>query len=203
MCGTLEIILGPMYSGKSSTLISIVNRYNAIKKKIIVVNHSLDKKRNDTMCIRTHDKTTIPAIFLENINELSNRSDYQSSEIVIIEESQFFKGLYDFISNEVDNLNKRFILIGLSGGYKRQKLGELLDLIPMAEKVTKLDALCVKCNDGSLACFSHRTADKEGELTESDLVGGAGDYIAVCRYHYLLLNRDLTEEEEEEYSFNY
>ena len=201
MCGELEIIIGPMYSGKSSMLISMVKRYSAINKKILVVNHSFDRKRNNTMSIQTHDKTTIPAIFLDNINELSNLPYYNNSDIIIIEEAQFFNGLYDFIKTQVDSTNKKFIVIGLSGGFKRQKLGEVLDLIPICERISKLDALCVHCKDGTLAPFSHRIAKLDINMTTADLVGGSGDYIALCRRHYLLLNSNKNEIEENEFKY--
>jgi thymidine kinase len=62
-CGTLEIIIGPMFSGKSTKIISIVNRYSIINKKILVINHELDKERNPDLSVKTHDNIMIPAIF--------------------------------------------------------------------------------------------------------------------------------------------
>jgi thymidine kinase len=181
-CGSLEIILGPMFSGKSTKIISIVNRYSIINKKILVINHEFDKERNPCLSIKTHDNIMIPAVFSNNLFDIKKTNSYKESEVIIIEEAQFFDNLYDFVVNEVDNTNKKFILIGLSSGFKRQKLGELIDLIPMADKITKLEAYCTECNNETPGIFTHRIA------TGANLIGGKGDYITLCRFHYLLKN---------------
>jgi thymidine kinase len=177
--GILEIIIGPMFSGKSTKIISIVNRYTIINKKILVINHELDKVRNPCLSIKTHDNIMIPAVFSNDLYSIIETDTYKESDVIIIEEAQFFDNLYDFVVKEVDNTSKKFILIGLSGGYKRQKIGELLDLIPMAEKITKLDAYCTYCNDETPGVFTHRIASGD------NLIGGKGDYVTLCRSHYL------------------
>jgi thymidine kinase len=189
-CGTLEIIIGPMFSGKSTKIISIVNRYSIINKKILVINHELDKERNPDLSVKTHDNIMIPAIFSNNLYEIKETDSYKESEVIIIEEAQFFENLYNFVVSEVDNTHKKFILIGLSGGFMRQKLGELLDLIPMADKITKLEAYCTCCNDETPGIFTHRIA------TGDNFIGGKGDYITLCRYHYLLKTRRMSRERE-------
>jgi thymidine kinase len=187
-CGSLEIIIGPMFSGKSTKLISIVNRYSIINKKILVINHEFDKERNPNLSVKTHDNIMIPAIFSNNLFEIKETESYKESEVIIIEEAQFFDNLYKFVVNEIDNTKKKLILIGLSGGFMRQKMGELLDLIPMADKITKLEAYCTFCNDETPGIFTHRIAMGD------NFIGGKGDYITLCRYHYLLENQNVAKE---------
>jgi thymidine kinase len=105
--GTLEIIIGPMFSGKSTKIISIVNRYSVINKKILVINHEFDKQRNPYLSVKTHDNIMIPAIFSNNLFQIKETESYKESEVIIIEEAQFFDNLYKFVVNEVDNTKKK------------------------------------------------------------------------------------------------
>ena len=76
--------------------------------------------------------------------------------------------------------NKSFIIAGLDGDFKREPFGDILKLIPLAEKVIKLNALCKFCKDGTEAPFTKRLINADIQ----QLVGGADSYAAVCRKHY-------------------
>ena len=100
----------------------------------------------------------------------------------MIEEAQFFTGLYDFVMNAVENDSKDVIVVGLDGDSDRVPFGEIFDLFPMADEVVRLTALCKRCGDGSAALF---TALLGGCKDTQICVGGADLYEAMCRRHYL------------------
>ena len=70
---------------------------------------------------------------------------------------------------------------GLNGDSSRNKFGEIIDLIPIAELITQLHALCIKCKNGNHATFSKRICSK----SKSQILVGTDEYIPVCRYHFL------------------
>ena len=76
----------------------------------------------------------------------------------------------------------------MDGGYKRNKVGQLLDLIPLCDTITKLNALCTICKDGTRAPFTFRKTKVEDE---NNLVGGKDDYSSLCRKHYIFMQQDL------------
>lgn len=177
--GYLELIIGPMYAGKSTELIRIINRYKCLNKKIIIINH-IYNNRYGTTGISTHNNDKIEeCITLENLTDLDN-SILELNDVIIIEELQFFNDAFDNIIEWCDRLNKIVICGGLDGDFMRNPFGDVLKLIPHAEKITKLNALCKKCGDGTLAHFSKRIILNN----EKTLVGSDDVYEAVCRYHY-------------------
>ncbi len=186
MSGRIELIIGPMYASKSSELIKIANRYNCINKRILAINHTLNN-RYGTQNISTHDKNILDnCILLDKLNDVKNQDTfhniYDDAEIIIIEEVQFFTDAFDFITYAADNDHKIIIAAGLSGDFNRNPFGDILRLIPHADKITKLSALCKYCGDGTSAHFSKLTVEKpEGNV----MVGAIEKYQAVCRKHYL------------------
>ena len=178
--GYLQLIIGPMYAGKSTELIRIINRYKCLNKKIIVINHILNN-RYGSCGLTTHNKDKIDCcIILETLNSLENEL-LENNDVIIIEELQFFSDAYETIIDWCDNKNKIVVGAGLDGDFLRNPFGDVLRLIPHANKVTKLSALCKKCGDGTLAHFTKRTTSNN----ETTLVGSDDIYEAVCRKHYL------------------
>jgi thymidine kinase len=103
------------------------------------------------------------------------------NDVIIIEELQFFTDAYESIVKWCDINNKIVIAAGLDGDFLRNPFGDVLRLIPHAEKVTKLSALCKKCGDGTLAHFTKRITNDN----QTTLVGSDDIYEAVCRKHFL------------------
>lgn len=180
--GTLELIIGPMYAGKSTELIRIINRYKCLKKSILVINHSFNNRYNSTN-LTTHNKEEIDNCIivskLENI-ELDHKEIFDNAEVIVIEELQFFEDAFYYVSKWCDNNGKHLICAGLDGDFERKPFGDVLKLIPHAEKIIKLTALCEKCGDGTPAIFSKRIIAN----TDKTLVGSSEYYIACCRKHY-------------------
>ena len=201
----LKLYIGCMFSGKSTSLLNEISKYQIITDKIMVVNHVFDKKRRNQETVKendkeknvkgtakgidnrlgflhTHSNKTHTAYMISELNELQDIQDYKTIEIVIIDEGQFFSDLYTFINKELkEQVNpKIFIVGGLSGDYNMSTLGEITKLIPLADEIIKLNAYCVKCNDGTIASFTKRIVTSSDQI----LIGASDAYIPVCRYHH-------------------
>jgi len=181
--GYLELILGNMFSGKTSYLIEIYKMNQICDKKQIVINYE-DDNRYDELQMSTHDKIKIPCIksskFLFNtfVGELKEDIENKNIEVVLINEGQFFEDIIEFV-NYLLSMNKQIYICGLDGDFKRQKFGKLLDLIPIADNYVKLRSLCVSCKDGTKASFSKRITDEE-----SQTIIGFSNYVPLCRNCY-------------------
>ena len=180
--GRIDLIIGSMFSGKSTELIRRINRYKVLDKKILVVKHKLDKRYSENS-ISTHSNMNLECISLDKLEEINTiqeyTRDYNECDVLVVEEAQFFEDLYKFVTYSADIKNKIVLVAGLDGDSNRKKFGEILDLVPECETITKLHALCVKCNDGTPASFS-----KSLIKNDSQIYIGVSQYIAVCRYHF-------------------
>ena len=176
----LHIIMGPMFSGKSTELIRLIREFKFIEKNILVIKHCSDDCRYAESMICTHDQQKENCLSLGELETIENSKVYQEAEIVFIEEAQFFNGLSEFIKKGMEEKKKSFIIAGLDGDFKREPFGEILSLIPYSNKVTKLNALCKFCKNGTEAPFTKRLS----KSTKQHLVGGEEEYASVCRYHY-------------------
>jgi thymidine kinase len=180
--GYLELFIGPMFSGKTSKLLEIYKQYTFCNSEIIVVNHSSDNRYSDTM-LSTHDKTMIPCVNTIKLMDLYKYSsildvNIEKKNIVLINEGQFFQDLYEFVIQCLRE-NKKLYICGLDGDFRRKKFGQMLDLIPLCDKVTKLTSLCGICKNGTPGIFSLRlTNDSCQTLIGSD------NYVPVCRSCY-------------------
>jgi thymidine kinase len=194
--GYLEIILGCMYAGKTSRIVEIYKKYKFCNNSIVVINHTLDDRYNSTdEQMTTHDKITIPCIkttklldlWLDDVNinddecvpRLNDKFKLAMCDVVLINEGQFFEDLEEFVKNLLDK-NKKIYVCGLDGDFKRQKFGNILDLIPLCDKVEKLSSLCAICRDGTPGIFSQRIS-----LEKEQTVVGANNYVPVCRKCYV------------------
>ena len=186
--GYLEIILGPMYASKSTRLVEIYKQCKFCNIPVTVINHIIDK-RYDNELLSTHDQVKIPCLQASELNDLWNNNGYENkdlcahnavrdSNVILINEGQFFPDLYDAV---VDMLkyNKKVYICGLDGDFERKKFGQILDLIPMCDKVTKLTSLCSQCKDGTPGIFSMRLTNETAQT-----VVGSDNYIPVCRKCY-------------------
>jgi len=185
MSGKIKIFIGCMYSGKSTELIKIVNRYTSINKKILGISHSLDTRSDVFNTICSHDKLKINCIKVSSLTAIPI-ADIIEYEIIVIDEAQFFNDLIQFCIPLVEKYNKTLIVAGLDGTFERKpfKNNQLLELIPFADSVKKLNAYCQICKDGTRAPFSLKLSRDKTEID----IGSNDKYIAVCRKHYLELS---------------
>jgi thymidine kinase len=173
----LTIIMGNMFSGKTSEMIRRLKRLKVIKKKILVINSAKDTRSPDEV-LKSHDNVTFECFKTIKLFDLISKTEYDSADIVAIDEAQFFPDLKKFVECSL-SVGKSVIIAGLDGDSSQRKFGELIDCIPLASEVTKLSALCMKCKDGTPGPFTKRMVDN----TELELIGGCDMYSAVCRKH--------------------
>ncbi len=172
--GYLELILGPMFSGKTARLIEHYKAYQFIGKKIVVINYDLDTRYSTTM-LSSHDRVEIPCVFSNNLD----KSLWADADVVLINEGQFFPDLVPATLDMIDVEGKHVFICGLDGDFQRQRFGTILDLVPHSDRVEKLQAFCYICRDGTLAVFSHRISDEAKQV-----VIGSSNYVSLCRKCY-------------------
>lgn len=181
--GYLELFLGCMYAGKTTRLVEIYKQCKFCNISVSVINHSIDD-RYDANQLSTHDHVMIPCIKTERLSDIWGGSNYehnqnlQNSSVIIINEGQFFNDLYDVVVSMIQ-CGKKIYVGGLDGDFERRKFGQILDLIPLCDQVTKLTSLCSLCKDGTPGIFSKRITTE----TEQTVVG-SDNYIPVCRGCY-------------------
>jgi len=192
--GYLEIILGGMYAGKTSRLVEIYNQCKFCNIPVVVINHSIDNRYHEEL-LSTHDQVKIPCIKTDNLFDVwanfinleedislvprvKDKLKVATSNVILINEGQFFPDLEEFVKSLLLN-NKKVYVCGLDGDFERKKFGQILDLIPLCDKVTKLTSLCSICKNGTPGIFSKRiTSEKKQTVVGSD------NYIPVCRKCY-------------------
>jgi len=177
MAGKLELIIGPMFSGKSTEIIRRIRLLKIINKKIIVIKPNIDNRYHETK-ITSHNFESADCIVLPCLNDLN--IDITNYDTIIIDEAQFFNDLKSVVINWLENYNIDIIITGLDGDFEKNPIGQILELIPHAEKCKKINSLCNLCNDGTEGCFSFRKVESKNKI----LVGGVESYIPVCRKHY-------------------
>jgi thymidine kinase len=186
--GYLELFIGSMYSGKSTRLVDIYKQCKFCNITVTVINHIIDK-RYDNELLSTHDQVKIPCLQASELNDLWSNNEYENkdlcahnavrdSDVILINEGQFFPDLYDVVIDML-KYNKKVYICGLDGDFERKKFGQILDLIPMCDKVTKLTSLCSQCKDGTPGIFSMRLTNETAQT-----VVGSDNYIPVCRKCY-------------------
>jgi len=185
---SLELLVGPMFAGKSSAIQSIIRRHIALEWSVFVVTHSIDNRYSEEPMIVNHDKQMLPAIATDTLMNLLERPDYKRSRLVVVEEAQFFPDLVEFIQAVVDAHNKHAVVVGLDGDAERRPFGHVLELIPLADRVTKMTAMCKQCRDGTPAIFTFAHSDQADASAQAGIpcVGADDKYVPLCRRHYLM-----------------
>lgn len=184
--GYLELVFGPMFSGKTSTLLAKLTVFSELGVPTLYVNHELDQRGE---VFSTHNPTLKPVdlgdIQAVKIGPPETLLQICDPYLVIgIDEAQFFGNLKEVVLELVEKKGKRVIVAGLSSNFKREPFGEIFSLIPYADEVTKLKSLCglcVKSKKLKDAHFSYRVTHHTDEV----LVGAAQSYIPLCRECYL------------------
>jgi thymidine kinase len=177
--GFLEIILGPMFSGKTTKLVDLYHEYLESGFSVAVINFTADTRYHDSM-LSTHDKIMIPCIFANRISDVWENSSsgiLHNADVILINEGQFFPDIVDMISIMVNKYNKKVHVCGLDGDFLRKPFGNFLELIPMSDKITKLSAICKICNQPAI--FSHRITNETEQI-----VIGTDNYMPLCRSCY-------------------
>ena len=186
--GELHIILGCMYSGKTSSLIKLYTNLRNHDINVCAINYIEDKRYHDTL-LSSHDNEKIASINLLNLANLYDNplytDRYSNSKYILINEAQFFTDLKEFVLKAVEIDNKIVYLYGLDGDFQREKFGSILDLIPYSNSLEKLHAICNRCSGGAL--FSHRLSEETAQK-----VIGSTNYVPLCRSCYINFNSNVS-----------
>ncbi len=170
--GSIEVICGSMFSGKTEELIRRLKRAKFAKMKVEIFKPSVDTRYHEEMVV-SHDETAIQSTPVpSSTNILLLTGDV---EVVGIDEAQFFDDELVNVCNQLANQGIRVIVAGLDMDYLGKPFGPIPQLMAVAEYVTKVHAICMKCGD--LANHSHR-------ITENDslvLLGETDSYEPLCR----------------------
>jgi thymidine kinase len=179
----LELFIGPMFSGKTSKLVEIYKQCIFCNIKVVVINHSIDKRYDDTL-LSTHDKIMIPCIQTDKLSNICGafttnmNTPIDDADVILINEGQFFDDLYLVVEHML-KYNKKIYVCGLDGDFQCKKFGQILDLIPLCDRVTKMTSLCSLCKDGTPGIFSKRISSEKKQT-----IVGSTNYIPVCRNHF-------------------
>ena len=174
----ITLIIGCMFSGKSTELIKKYNEYNEHNdKNILLINHTNDTRYGKNV-ISSHNKKQLKCFSCLELKEARSHESYKTSNMIMIDEAQFFPDLFDFVIKASETDNKDIIIAGLDGDYKREPFGDILRLIPLSDDIIKLKATCKFCNN--TAIFTKRIINNNKQF----LIGGTESYVPVCRTHY-------------------
>ena len=173
--GFLSLIIGPMFSSKTSRLLSIYKKCIFGNISVSIINHIIDKRYHDTM-LSSHDNIMAPCIQTDNLKDVSKQ--LKSVDVILINEGQFFSDLYEVVLDML-NHNKKVYICGLDGDFEKKKFGQILDLIPHCDEVIKLKAMCSVCKNTTPGIFTMRLTDEKEQT-----VVGSNNYIPVCRNCY-------------------
>lgn len=174
--GWIEIICGAMFSGKTEELIRRLNRAIIARQKVEIFKPVIDTRYHDRMVV-SHDESRIrstPVQFANDIWLLAGESD-----VIGIDEAQFFDNNLVNIANQLADKGKRVIIAGLDMDFKGKPFGPMPALMATAEFVTKVHPICIRC--GQIASYSHRLITSN----ETVLLGEKESYEPLCRSCYL------------------
>ncbi|EPS73781.1 hypothetical protein M569_00976, partial [Genlisea aurea] len=179
--GEIHVIVGPMFAGKTSTLIKRMKTESSNGRSIAIIKSDKDTRYGKDSIV-THDGESLPCFPLPDLlsfrHKLSSEA-YAKLDVIGVDEAQFFGDLYEFCCEAADRDGKVVIVAGLDGDYRRRRFGSVLDVVPIADSVTKLAARCEVC--GGRASFTLRKTDEK----KTEVIGGAEVYMPVCRKHYV------------------
>lgn len=178
--GEIQLIIGPMFSGKSTELIRRIKIYKISNKNCIIVKHQKDNRYQSAPSeIITHDFQTMNAISTNSLSEIIDI--LEKYDVIGIDEGQFFQDI-TIVAENLANKGKIIIIAALDGTFQRLPFNKICDLIPLCEKVIKLNAVCKKCFGN--ASFSKRITNEK----EIEIIGGLEKYQPVCRKCYFSSN---------------
>ena len=173
--GRIEVVCGSMFSGKTEELIRRMRRAEFARQRVEIFKPAIDTRYSEEDVV-SHDMHTIPSTPIDSSAQILLLS--AEIDVVGIDEAQFFDNGLVEVCNQLANNGVRVIVAGLDMDYKGVPFGPIPALCAIADEVTKVHAICVKC--GNLAYLSHRTVDNDRRV----LLGETNEYEPLCRECY-------------------
>jgi thymidine kinase len=174
--GWIELVCGCMFSGKTEELIRRVHRASIARQKIQVFKPKIDDRYNKEF-VTSHNQTKVFSTPVEKAADILHLIE-DATRVVGIDEAQFFDPQVVQVAKRLADRGLRVIVAGLDQDYRGEPFGPMPQLMAIAEKVTKLSAICVVCGD------SATRTQRVHNSTDQVLVGAQGMYEARCRTHH-------------------
>lgn len=176
--GSIEVITGSMFSGKTEELIRRLKRAQIAKQKVNVFKPEIDNRYSNKDIV-SHNRTAIKCTLVQSAKEIPLL--VKNADVIGIDEAQFFDNLLITVCTTLANKGVRVLVAGLDMDFKGRPFGPMPALMAVAEYITKVHAVCVRC--GNLAQFSHRVVPGNNLV----MLGETNDYEPLCRecYHNL------------------
>ncbi len=173
--GRIEVVCGSMFSGKTEELIRRLKRAKFAKQRVEIFKPSIDVRYSEEEVV-SHDQNSIMSTPIDSSSSILLLAN--DIDVIGIDEAQFLdEGLVD-VCNQLANRGVRVIIAGLDMDYRGVPFGPIPGLCAIADEVTKVHAICVKC--GSLAYVSHRLVESDKRV----LLGETQEYEPLCRECY-------------------
>ena len=179
--GKIELILGPMFSGKSTRLIGLIRKYTYKAKKTIMIKFFADKRYSEKSEVVTHDLLTYDSIECKNLRE--NLDKIKNYDIIGIDEGQFFPDLVE-VCEELALMKKTIIIAALNGDFRMNSFLVIAKLIPKADKIKLLKAYFFNC---------HKDANYSLRIVQSNdtvLIGADEAYKPACRECHVFFSKE-------------
>lgn len=189
--GHIKLVMGPMFSGKTTELMRLAKRYRLADPdcKVLIVSHESDTRYKPEVekeenlsasyesvgtrsAVTSHEGRSMPAVAVESLRQIIPIAD--EYDVIAVDEGQFYSDLAEECDLLAEN-GKIVIVAALDGTYKREPFPQVSLLISKADYIEKLQAICHFCR--SEASFTHRIVASDSEV----LVGGKESYIPLCR----------------------
>lgn len=174
--GTIEVITGSMFSGKTEELIRRLRRARFAGLRVEIFKPTVDNRYSGTMIV-SHDDKSIMSTPVENAASILLLAD--NVDVVGIDEAQFFDASVVEVSKKLADSGVRVVVAGLDMDFMGNPFGPMPALLAIAEYITKVHAICMRC--GSLAQFSHR----KSEESQVVVLGEKDKYEPLCRECYI------------------
>ena len=192
---SLELIIGPMFAGKTTELIRKVKRHYYSKMKCVILKYSKDNRYGNEDCLITHDRQKLDSN-TDEIEVLSFSENWDDEfieklekfQVIGIDECQFFPRLREFCETLMLQ-NKIVYAAGLSADYNLQMFPEIINTLPLASHINVLSSVCEMCgNDHSQTSYLHKSDE---QMTEDNkiLIGGKDKYFPLCLRCYKNKNK--------------
>lgn len=174
--GSIEVICGSMFSGKTEELIRRLKRVRIAHQRVEIFKPRIDTRYHEEQIV-SHDENAIPSTPVENSQTILLMTT--GVDVVGIDEAQFFDDQLPDVCDQLALKGIRVIIAGLDMDYRGKPFGQLPNLLAKADYITKLHAICVQC--GHIANFSYR---KKTEDAQQVLLGEKDIYEPRCRKCY-------------------
>ena len=180
--GWIEVICGPMFSGKTEELIRRLIRAQIAKQRVAIFKPLTDNRFENDFIV-SHNQRKIKSIQVKDTNKIEAYKD--KADVFGIDEAQFFDFSIVNVCRNLANAGKRVVIAGLEKDYLAKSFGAMPDLMIDAEYITKVNAICIECGDP--ANYSHRISLEKKQI----VVGEIDKYEALCRRCYLNKTGDI------------